>query len=65
MLTTLGVTIEGLEPGLRDSGWPTGRADPAARFVHAGAITTIADSACGYAAYTCPADRDVLTVNFT
>jgi uncharacterized protein (TIGR00369 family) len=35
-------------------------------FVHAGAITTIADSACGYAAYTgFPEDRDVLTVDFS
>jgi len=35
-------------------------------FVHAGALTTLADSACGYAAYTgFPEDRDVLTVDFT
>ena len=35
-------------------------------FIHAGAITTIADSACGYAAYTLmPPDRDVLTVSFS
>src|ERR1700744_983690 len=35
-------------------------------FIHAGAITTLADSACGYAAYTAMApDRDVLTVDFS
>jgi uncharacterized protein (TIGR00369 family) len=34
-------------------------------FVHAGAITSIADSACGYAASTLmPADASVLTVEF-
>lgn len=34
-------------------------------FVHAGAITTAADSACGYAAMTLqPPDRDILTVEF-
>jgi len=34
-------------------------------YLHAGAITTLADSACGYAAASLlPADRDVLTVEF-
>ena len=34
-------------------------------FVHAGAVTSIVDSACGYAAYTMmPADSDVLSVEF-
>ena len=34
-------------------------------FVHAGAITSIADSACGYAALTLmPGDSDVLSVEF-
>lgn len=34
-------------------------------FVHAGIITTIVDSACGYAAYTLmPADTEVLTVEY-
>ena len=34
-------------------------------YVHAGVITTIADSACGYAAYTLmPPDSDVLAVEF-
>ena len=34
-------------------------------FVHAGIITTIADSACGYAAYTLmPPGSDVLAVEF-
>jgi uncharacterized protein (TIGR00369 family) len=34
-------------------------------YLHAGVITTIADSACGYAAYTLmPADSGVLSVEF-
>lgn len=34
-------------------------------YLHAGIITTIADSACGYAAYTLmPADSGVLSVEF-
>lgn len=34
-------------------------------FLHAGIVTTIVDSACGYAAYTLmPADAEVLTVEF-
>lgn len=34
-------------------------------FVHAGAITSIADSACGYAAFSlAPPDHDVLAVEF-
>jgi uncharacterized protein (TIGR00369 family) len=67
LLTTLGVTVERLGPGYAELGLAN-RADLTQQhgFVHAGAITAIADSACGYAAYTLfPADRDVLTVNFT
>ena len=34
-------------------------------YLHAGIVTTIADSACGYAAYTLmPADSEVLSVEF-
>jgi uncharacterized protein (TIGR00369 family) len=67
MLTTLGVTVEHLAPGHVELGLAA-RTDLSQQhgFVHAGAITTIADSACGYAAYTVmPEDRDVLTVDFT
>jgi uncharacterized protein (TIGR00369 family) len=67
LLTTLGVTVERLETGYCELGLAH-RADLTQQhgFVHAGAITTIADSACGYGAYTLfPADRDVLTVDFT
>jgi uncharacterized protein (TIGR00369 family) len=67
MLTTLGVTVEQLAPGYVELGLRN-RPDLSQQhgFVHAAAITAIADSACGYAAYTrFPADRDVLTVDFT
>jgi uncharacterized protein (TIGR00369 family) len=67
MLTTLGVTIERLEPGYVELGLGH-RPDLSQQhgFVHAAAITAIADSACGYAAYTLvPSDRDVLTVDFS
>jgi uncharacterized protein (TIGR00369 family) len=67
MLTTLGVTVERLESGYCELGLAN-RADLTQQhgFVHAGAITTLADSACGYAAYTVmAADRDVLTVDFS
>lgn len=67
LLTTLGVTVERLAPGYVELGLAS-RADLTQQhgFVHAGAITTIADAACGYAAYTrFPPDRDVLTVEFS
>jgi uncharacterized protein (TIGR00369 family) len=67
MLSTLGVSIELIQPGHVELGMPR-RPDLTQQhgFVHAGAITTIADSACGYAALTLfPIDRDVLTVDMT
>ena len=67
LLTTLGVTVEQLAPGYVELGL-VNRADLTQQhgFAHAGALTTIADSACGYAAYTSfPEDRDVLTVDFS
>jgi uncharacterized protein (TIGR00369 family) len=67
LLRTLGVTVECLAAGHVELGLAS-RADLTQQhgFLHAGAITTIADSACGYAAYTLfPEDRDVLTVGFS
>jgi uncharacterized protein (TIGR00369 family) len=66
LLTTLGVTVAGLWPGRVELDLPY-RGDLCQQngFVHAGAITAVADSACGYAAASLmPADRDVLTVEF-
>ena len=66
LLTTLGVTIAELASGRVILDLPY-RADLCQQngYVHAGAITALADSACGYAAASVmPADRDVLTVEF-
>ncbi|HTV99452.1 MAG TPA: PaaI family thioesterase [Streptosporangiaceae bacterium] len=66
LLSTLGVSVAGLWPGRVELDLPY-RADLCQQngFMHAGAITAVADSACGYAAASLmPADRDVLTVEF-
>jgi uncharacterized protein (TIGR00369 family) len=66
LLTTLGVGIVELAGGRVVLDLPY-RADLCQQhgYLHAGAITTLADSACGYAAATLmPPDRDVLTVEF-
>lgn len=66
LLTTLGVSIADLAVGRAVLDLPY-RADLCQQngYVHAGAITAIADSACGYAAASLmPGDRDVLTVEF-
>jgi uncharacterized protein (TIGR00369 family) len=66
LLTTLGISIAELAVGRVMLDLPY-RADLCQQngFVHAGAITTLADSACGYAAASLmPEDRDVLTVEF-
>jgi uncharacterized protein (TIGR00369 family) len=67
MLTTIGVSVLSLAPGRAELGLRH-RADLTQQhgFVHAGAITALVDSACGYAALTLfPPDRDVLTVEFS
>ncbi|MCX4098696.1 PaaI family thioesterase [Nocardia sp. alder85J] len=66
LLTTLGIGISSLAPGRVVLELPF-REDLCQQngFVHAGAITTLADSACGYAAMSLqPLDRDILTVEF-
>ncbi|WP_228000740.1 PaaI family thioesterase [Nocardia australiensis] len=66
LLTTLGIRVAALEPGRVVLELPF-RADLCQQngFVHVGAITTLADSACGYAAMSLqPPDCDILTVEF-
>ena len=66
LLSTLGVSIAELAVGRVVLDLPY-RADLCQQhgYVHAGAITALADSACGYAAASLmPEDRDVLTVEF-
>jgi uncharacterized protein (TIGR00369 family) len=65
-MTTLGATLESVAPGhvviaLR----PHPSTSQQHGFVHAGAVSAIADSAAGYAALTLmPPDRGVLTTEF-
>ena len=66
MMATLGATLERVAPGEVDVRLPF-RADLTQQhgFLHAGAMTTIVDSACGYAALTLmPVGAAVLTVEF-
>lgn len=66
MMTTLGARLTMVEPGRVHVAFP--RSDQFTQqngFVHAGAIASIADSACGYAAFTlAPVATDVLAVEF-
>src|SRR3954464_14300135 len=66
LMSTLGATLGNVSPGLVEIAL---RPDPAISqqhgFVHAGAVSAIADSAAGYAALSLmPADTGVLTAEF-
>jgi uncharacterized protein (TIGR00369 family) len=66
MMKTLGAVLERVAPGAVDIRLPF-RADLTQQhgFLHAGVTTTIADSACGYAAFSLmPPGAAVLTVEF-
>ena len=66
MMQTLGVEITRLAPGEIELAMPYGAAFTQQHgFIHAGAMATVLDSACGYAAFSLmPADAAVLTVEF-
>jgi uncharacterized protein (TIGR00369 family) len=66
IMQTLGIGIARIDPGEIELSMPYSLAFTQQHgFVHAGAITTALDSACGYAAYSLmPADAEVLTVEF-
>jgi uncharacterized protein (TIGR00369 family) len=62
----IGAELTRVEPGLIEIQLPY-RADLAQQhgYLHAGIVTTIADSACGYAAYSLmPPNSEVLSVEF-
>jgi uncharacterized protein (TIGR00369 family) len=62
----IGARLSLIEPGVVEIALPY-RADLAQQdgYLHAGVVTTIADSACGYAAYSLmPAGSSVLSVEF-
>jgi uncharacterized protein (TIGR00369 family) len=66
MMATLGATLAHVAPGEVDVHLPF-RADLTQQhgFLHAGAMTTVVDSACGYAAFSLmPPGAAVLTVEF-
>jgi uncharacterized protein (TIGR00369 family) len=66
VMNLIGAELWLVEPGVIEIVLPY-RADLAQQhgYLHAGVVTTIADSACGYAAYTLmPAGSEVLSVEF-
>lgn len=66
IMKTIGARLLLVEPGVVEIALPY-RADLTQQngYLHAGIITTIADSACGYAAYTLmPPGTNVLSVEF-
>jgi uncharacterized protein (TIGR00369 family) len=66
VMSLIGATLRTVEPGIVEIEIPA-RDDLTQQdgFMHAGIVTTILDSACGYAAYTLmPADSSVLSVEF-
>ncbi len=66
LMATLGVELVDVSPGRVTLRLPF-RADLTQQhgYLHAGAIASVADSACGYAAFTLmPADADVLSIEF-
>ena len=66
IMALIGAELTRVEPGVIEITLPY-RADLAQQhgYLHAGIVTTIADSACGYAAYSLmPPNSEVLSVEF-
>ncbi len=65
-MSTLGATLERVAPGEIEIALPhSGALTQQNGFLHAGAVASIADSSCGYAALSlAPAGHDVLAVEF-
>ena len=66
VMALIGAELTRVEPGIIEITLPY-RADLAQQhgYLHAGIVTTIADSACGYAAYSLmPSNSEVLSVEF-
>jgi uncharacterized protein (TIGR00369 family) len=66
VMRLIGASLTRVEPGAVDIALPY-RQDLTQQngYIHAGILTTVADSACGYAAYTLmPAGAGVLSVEF-
>ena len=67
MMTTLGVEVVAVEPGrVEMSLRHDDRFTQQHGFLHAGAVASVLDTACGYAAYSVmPPEASVLTVTYT
>ena len=67
MMSTLGVEVTAVEPGkVEMSLRHDDRFTQQHGFLHAGAVASVLDSACGYAAFSMmPPDAAVLTANYT
>ena len=66
VMVLIGAKLETIEPGIVEISLPF-RNDLAQQhgYLHAGIVTTIADSACGYAAFSLtPVGSEVLSVEF-
>jgi uncharacterized protein (TIGR00369 family) len=66
IMNLIGASLSRVEPGVVEINLPY-RADLAQQhgYLHAGIVTTIADSACGYAAYSLmPTGSEVVSVEF-
>src|SRR5579884_3196053 len=65
-LETIGATLQAVAPGYVEIHMPYNAAFTQQNgYMHAGILTTIVDTACGYAACTLtPADANVLTVEY-
>ena len=66
VMTLIGAELTRVDPGIIEITLPY-RADLAQQhgYLHAGIVTTIADSACGYAAYSLmPPNSEVLSIEF-
>ena len=66
MMQMMGATMETVEPGAVTIRLPfDDRLTQQNGYLHAGAVTTVLDSACGYAAFTLlPAGSNILSVEF-
>lgn len=66
LMTTFGATLAHVSDGEVHIALPfSARLSQQHGYVHAGAITSVVDSACGYAALTrAPIDHDVITAEF-
>jgi uncharacterized protein (TIGR00369 family) len=65
-MKTIGGSLVKVEPGEVHIEFPYSEALTQQQgYIHAGILTTVVDSACGYAAYTLmPADSEVLSIEF-